>query len=186
MAPPDPTDGKPAERPASAARSAGMEHEIHLTETDTPSAASLLLGAAAVLPILIGTDITWWLDLPEAGIAAGLTVLWSGAVLVFLAGVWRGLSFRTPPDGARPRQVAASLWLFLLGLLALASPFPVPAVVLLILGFGSLAVLDPKGARTGEVPPFLGRLRPVQMLVALIGLTALLVRVLQAGGGAGG
>ena len=39
----------------------------------------------------------------------------------------------------------------------------VPALVLLIVGFGAIAILDPIAARRGEAPLFFARLRPVQI-----------------------
>ena len=47
-------------------------------------------------------------------------------------------------------------------------------LVLLLVGFGAIAVLDPIAARRGEAPLFFARLRPVQIPIALLSLAALL------------
>ena len=71
-------------------------------------------------------------------------------------GVRRGVSFRTPA-GPRFAQIATMLWLFMLGLTALAA-LPGPALpgiitpILLIIGYLSVAILDPIAARRGEAP----------------------------------
>jgi hypothetical protein len=49
----------------------------------------------------------------------------------------------------------------------------------LIVGYGSVALLDPPAARRGEVPAHFARLRPPQMLVAMSGLVALAWRVVS-------
>ncbi|WP_156311811.1 hypothetical protein [Methylobacterium platani] len=47
---------------------------------------------------------------------------------------------------------------------------PAIAAVLLIAGFGLVAVLDPVAARRGETPLFFARLRPVQRPLAIVSL----------------
>ena len=69
------------------------------------------------------------------------------------------------------------LWLFVLGLVALLSPWPVVTLGLLLLGTLSIAILDPLAARHGETPAFFARLRPFQMPIAIIGLAVLIVRL---------
>lgn len=151
--------------------------EIHLRESDAPPTDSVLLGTAAILPLLAAAIGAWLLHPGWLPLLLGLGILWAAAVLVFLAGVRRGLAFRTP-GGASAAQLGTMLWLFAAGLLALASPWPGPALMLLILGYASLALLDPWAARRGEAPPFLGRLRPAQMAIGLLALGALLARLL--------
>ena len=152
----------------------------HLTDGEedpkahTP-ALSLLLAYAAMVPIAMGTAASLVLDRDRRPTVTGLTVTWAGAVLCFLAGVRRGLSFRQP-GGSTVAQVAAMFWLFVLGAGALLSPRRGAALVLLLLGYGSMAVLDPKAAERQEAPRYLTRLRPVQMLVPILSLVVLLVR----------
>ena len=74
-------------------------------------------------------------------------------------------------------QLATSLGLFALGLAALAVPRTGVALALLLAGYLALAVLDPWAARRGEAPLFFARLRPLQMLVPIAGLAALLAHL---------
>ncbi|MGN6375936.1 MAG: DUF3429 domain-containing protein [Sphingomonas sp.] len=119
--------------------------------------------------------VAWLAPPPWPAIALAVAQGWGGVLLVFLAGVRRGLSFFTG-GGPRPAQIATMVWLFLLGCAALLVA-PLIAFPLLVVGYGSIALLDPPAARRGEAPAFFAQLRPPQMGVALIGLVALLVRV---------
>lgn len=146
---------------------------------DTPARVpplSLLLGygPAAVLPLLgllAWTGYDWALPLGR---------LWGAAILLFLAGVARGLSFFTE-GGPRPPQLATMAWRFGCGLLALALWLPA-AFVLLIAGYLGVALFDPWAARHGEAPRYFAQLRPPQMAVAILGLALLLARALGASG----
>jgi Protein of unknown function (DUF3429) len=152
-----------------------VEHRV--TESRRVPALSLVLGYGATVPFVAGAAAAWLLGRGGlAALAADLTVLWGGAILVFLAGVRRGLSFRTE-GGPTPAQLAASLGLFALGLAALAAPRTGAALALLLVGYAALAVLDPWAARRGEAPLFFARLRPLQMLVPVAGLAALLAHL---------
>jgi len=138
-----------------------------------PLSLTLGYGPMAAFPVLA---LAAWLappPWPAIAIAAGQG--WGAALLVFLAGVRRGLSFLTE-GGPRPAQIATMLWLFLLGGASLLTT-PRIAFALLVVGYGSIALLDPTAARRGEVPAFFARLRPPQMGLALVGLVALLVKV---------
>ena len=138
-------------------------------------ALSLVLGYGAMVPFAAGAVAAWLLEGNLAAVMVSLTVVWGGAILAFLGGVRRGLSFRHP-GGPTSAQLAAMLWLFCLGLAALLSPWPSASLVLLILGFLSLGILDPWAAQRGEVPLFFVRLRPIQMLIPIVSLAALLLR----------
>ena len=63
---------------------------------------SLFLGFGAMLPIAAGTILAYLLPGPSQEVLRDLTLLWSGAILLFLSGVRRGLAFRTPPAGETP------------------------------------------------------------------------------------
>lgn len=160
---------------------AGVERRVR--EPRRTPALSLLLGYGATAPLAAGALAAWLLDGRWVPLAAQLTALWGAAVLVFLAGVRRGLSFRTE-GGPTAAQIATTFWLFALGLAslwALSAPIAfrtVAALGPLLTGYASLAVLDPWAARRGEAPPFFARLRPVQMLVPVVSLAALLARLL--------
>ena len=97
-------------------------------------------------------------------------VRWGAAILAFLAGVRRGLSFRTP-GGERPAQIMTVIYLYLLAIGALLVPLPM-ALALLVMGFVSLGILDPGAARRQEAPLFFARLRPLQMAVPVCSLAA--------------
>jgi hypothetical protein len=147
-----------------------------VTESRRVPALSLVLGHGATVPFVAGAAAAWLLGQGPAALAADLTALWGGAILVFLAGVRRGLSFRTE-GGPTPAQLATSLGLFALGLAALAAPRTGAALLLLLVGYAALAVFDPWAAKRGEAPLFFARLRPLQMLVPIAGLAALLAHL---------
>jgi hypothetical protein len=137
---------------------------------------AVLFGYGPMLPLLAGAAGAWWWRGETGATIEGVTILWGAAILLFLSGVRRGLSFRTE-GGETLAQVATMLALFGLGFLALlaqAFGYRVPALVLLILGFAAIAVLDPIAAARGEAPLFFARLRPLQMPLAILGLAGLL------------
>ncbi|ESR26093.1 Permeases of the major facilitator superfamily [Lutibaculum baratangense AMV1] len=128
-----------------------------------------------MVPFVAGAAAAWWLAGTEAWFAARLTIIWGGALLIFFSGVRRGLSFRTP-GGPRPAQIVMFAWLFCLGLAVLLIPSEATALSLLLAGFVSLWVLDPRAAARREVPPYFARLRRVQMLIPIACLAMLLLR----------
>jgi hypothetical protein len=134
---------------------------------------SLGLAYAAMLPIVAGAMTCLLLRGDGAVLAVHLTVTWSGAVLCFLSGVRRGLSFRQL-GGPVLSQLAAMLWLFVLGVVSLLSPWAVLSLMLQILGYATMAVFDPIAGREGEAPRYFQRLRPVQMLVPIASLAVIL------------
>ena len=132
---------------------------------------SLLLGFGPMLLFPALALVAWgWPEWRWLALAAGQ--VWASALLVFIAGVRRGLSFFTE-GGPRPAQIAATLWLFAAGLTTLLAPLPWSHLVPLA-GFASLAASDPPAARRGEVPAFFARLRPAQSAIACAGLAGLL------------
>lgn len=142
--------------------------------SDTPRNVpllSLLLGYGPVALILLLALLAWagwaW--------AAPLARLWAAAILIFIAGVARGLSFFTQ-GGPHLSQIIVMLWRFACGLAALAVAelwaFPILAA-----GYLSALVHDPHAARHGEAPRFFASLRPPQMIVALTGLVILAAMV---------
>ena len=158
--------------------------EYRLTESRQPPPLSLFLGFAAMVPFAAGAVCSWLAAGPWRGGLMDATILWGCAILTFLAGVRRGVSFRTP-GGATFAQIATMLWLFLIGMAALwmfvlggaqqAMGATIAALALLLVGYVSLAVVDPLAARRGEAPLFFARLRPVQMLIPVASLAALIV-----------
>lgn len=153
------------------------DHRYTVSEPERIPIEGLLFGYAAMVPIAAGALAAWLLapgSAPAALIVA-LTSAWAGAVVAFLAGVRRGLSFRAP-NGATAPQIATMLWLFLLAFAALVLGAGRLATAILTLGYLSLAVFDTMAARREEVPPYFARLRPAQMAVAVVSLMALFAR----------
>lgn len=150
---------------------------LHVTEPRAVPWLSVVFGYGPMLPFLAGAAAAWiGRGEPLGAAAQSLTLLWGCAILLFLSGVRRGVSFRTE-GGARFSQIATMLGLFCLGFAALVLASlnrDVAALVLLILGFLSLTILDPIAARRGEAPLFFARLRPAQIPLAILGLAALL------------
>ena len=138
---------------------------------------SFVLAYAAMVPIAAGALACWLLHGSAALLAMRLTIGWSGAVLCFLSGVRRGLSFRQE-GGPVLSQLATMLWLFVLGVASLLSPWAVPSLVLQMLGYATMAIYDPIAAREGEAPRYFQRLRPVQMLVPMASLGLVLSSLL--------
>lgn len=140
--------------------------------TDTPDKTPLLsqvLGFGPTLVILVAGALA----LANVPWALTLGVLFAAAILIFLAGVVRGLSFFTE-GGPRVSQVAVMSMRFGCGLLALLLP-PSLAAPLLAVGYLSALVYDPFAARSGGAPRYFARLRPPQMAIALVGLILLFV-----------
>jgi hypothetical protein len=151
---------------------------IEAEERARPAALSRFLGWGAVAPVALCLIGVLAFEGAESALARQLGVLWGAAILIFLAGVRRGLSFRTP-GGARAAQIATMAWYFVVGLaaalasLATAPPWLGPALALA--GFASLIALDPPAARRAEAPLFFLRLRPPQMGTASALYAAMLV-----------
>jgi hypothetical protein len=136
---------------------------------------SVVFGYGPMLPFVAGAGAAWWLGGAWGEAMLSLTGLWGCAILLFLSGVRRGLSFRTE-GGPTWVQIATMLGLFLLGFGGLVLLFLGalrPALALLIVGFTGVAILDPIAARRGEAPLFFARLRPFQIPIAIVSLCAL-------------
>ena len=139
-----------------------------------------LLGYGAMLPLAAGSIGVWLLPAPWTALLLRCTLIWGGAILAFLAGVRRGLSFRTE-GGPTAAQLLGMLWLFALALAALLAPWPTLSCALLLVGYASVAILDLPAAHDGEAPSFFARLRPPQMLAALASLVLLGARAIMGG-----
>ncbi len=151
----------------------GQAAPVRFTIEERPEVPvlGLLLGGVAMVPFALLAGLLWLGPAVWAPAALRWLVCWGAAILAFLSGVRRGLSFRTP-GGERAVQIATMAWLYLLAIAALLVTAPVVALALLMAGFLSIAVLDPAAARRQEAPLFFARLRPVQMTVPLAGLAA--------------
>lgn len=149
---------------------------LQVSEPRTVPWLGVVFGFGPMIPFAVGAALAWWRrdDLGDAILY--LTILWGCAILLFLSGVRRGVSFRTE-GGATFIQIATMLGLFSLGFVALVAASlgqTVTALALLVAGFTTVAILDPIAARTGEAPLFFARLRPFQIPIAILSLCALL------------
>ncbi len=150
------------------------DHRFTVTEPTRIPFEAVVLGYGPMLLILAGGAATWLLNGPTAEVAARLTFTFAAAILLFLSGVRRGLSFRSP-EGPTLSQIATFMWLFFLGLGAVLLGPSWIATMLVILGYGSVAVLDAMAARREDAPPYFARLRPTQMPIGILGLVVLLL-----------
>ena len=145
------------------------------TRDPIPPLSLIFAYGPAFLILVLGIG-GWLLPLPFQGMAVAAGYLWGTAILLFLAGVTRGLSFFTA-GGPRPSQVAMFLFLFLLGFGALIAPMWI-GLALLLPGYAGIALFDPPAARAGLAPGYFARLRPPQMAIIVAGLLLLLVRAI--------
>ena len=155
------------------------EREITVSEHPQVPWLSIVLGYGPMLPFVAGAAAVWLSTGPIRLEIITTTVLWAGSILAFLAGVRRGLSFRTQ-GGPTVAQIATMFVLFVLALGALATlvhGWLLSSLILLLVGFATLLALDPVAAARGEAPEFFARLRPPQIAIAVASLAALLANV---------
>ena len=82
---------------------------------ESQPALGLILGYGATVPFIAARPEPRSSIIPRSlSFASTLSSFGGAAILLFLAGVRRGLSFRTP-GGATAGQIAASLWYFAAG-----------------------------------------------------------------------
>jgi hypothetical protein len=155
---------------------AGVRNEerrrIEVIESGRIPGLDILFGFGPTLPFAAGAALAWWLPQPSRMIALQLVALWGSAILLFLSGVRRGLSFRTE-GGPTWSQMATMLALFCMGLGALAALLIdalLIALIVLLAGFGAVFVLDPIAAGRGEAPLYFSRLRRLQIPIILLAL----------------
>ena len=155
------------------------EREIDVVEHPEVTWLSVVLGYGPMLPFVFGAIAAWTTKGDLRGEVVLLTIIWGSAILAFLAGARRGLSFRTE-GGSTSAQIATMFCLFVLALASLVAvvhAYALSATGLLLLGFIAILILDPIAARHGEAPLFFARLRPPQMAIAVVSLIALLANV---------
>ncbi len=156
---------------------------IEVSERPEVPWLSILLGYGPMLPLVAGAAASWLVRGSWHGEIVLVTMIWADCILAFLAGVRRGLSFRTE-GGPAPAQIATMFCLFVLALaslLALVHGFARSAVGCALVGFAAIMVLDPIAARRGQAPLFFARLRPPQIVIAVASLAALLASVWLSG-----
>ena len=148
--------------------SAGTEDTARRTPLE-----SVFFAYAGVAPVVVGAAAFFWLRGEAGALIVRLTIVWAGAILCFLAGVRRGLSFRQD-GGPLLTQLATMLGLFTLGFVALVIPWTRMALILEIVGFATMAIYDPVAARKEEAPAYFQRLRPIQMILPTVSLGLIL------------
>jgi hypothetical protein len=132
----------------------------------------IIFGFGPTIPFVLGAAAAVGFEEPWRQMALQITILWGSAILLFLAGVRRGLSFRTE-GGPTWAQMATMLMLFGLGLCSLAVVSLdrlIWAFALLLIGFTAIFVLDPIAARRGEAPLYFEHLRRLQIPIILVAL----------------
>ena len=157
----------------------GGTRTIDVSERRDVPWLSVVLGYGPMLPFVVGAGASWVLRGFWHGEVVLVTMIWANAILAFLAGVRRGLSFRTE-GGPALAQIATMFCLFvlaLLSLLALTHGFTRLAIGSTLLGFAAILVLDPIAAHDGQAPLFFARLRPPQISIAAASLAVLLANV---------
>ncbi len=152
-----------------------------ITEPRETPWLGVFFGYGAMVPFVIGVLAFWLTPEPWRGAALAVTLFWGCAILTFLSGVRRGVSFRTP-GGVTAAQIVTMLWLFCLGFAAIvltAIALPLSAAVLLLAGYLTLGVFDPIAAHKLEVPLSFARLRPAQMAIPAVCLAGTIVLLLS-------
>lgn len=136
-----------------------------------------VLGWGAMAPLALCAVAAWLSAGSVRAVAMSLAIIWGGAVLVFLAGVRRGLGFRTP-SGARSSQIAFVLWTFALAFGSMIALQPLTSVGLLILGYAGMALAARGAALRDEAPVSFAGWGPAQMSVAALSLCAVAARLM--------
>jgi hypothetical protein len=135
------------------------------------------LGWGAMAPLIVCAMGAWLSVGSVRAMVMSLAIIWGGAVLVFLAGVRRGLDFRTA-GAARSRRILFVLWTFALAFGSMIALQPLTSVGLLILGYVGMA-LSERGAALREEGPFVfSGLRPAKMSIAALSLCAVAARLM--------
>ena len=145
---------------------------IEIIEDNEIPRLDILFGFGPTVPFVVGAVVAWLSPQPSRLIALQLVALWGSAILLFLSGVRRGLSFRTEGGPTWP-QMATMLALFCLGLgalVALMIDALLLALIILLASYVAVFVLDPIAARRGEAPLYFARLRRLQIPIVLLAL----------------
>ena len=103
------------------------------------------------------------MHLPFDEQVARLALAWAGAIICFMAGVRRGLSFDTR-SGPAAAELASMLLLFVAGFASLVCTPAWPAFACgdLMAAYALVGVFDAQAARAGQASRFFGHLRPAQ------------------------
>jgi hypothetical protein len=152
------------------------ERQITVNERESVPLSSVMLAYGPIGLMAAGAIGALWYTGELRVEIIRLTILWSATILAFLAGVRRGLSFRTE-GGPAPVQMATMLCFFVLALGALVSVSFGHAIVAssaLLFGFLIATIVDPIAAKAGQAPLFFLKLRPGQMVLGTAAMALLL------------
>lgn len=155
------------------------QRSFRITERPQIPWLSVVFGYLPMVPFVGGAIGAWLLPVWLRPEVISLTIIWAAAILAFLGGVRRGLSFRTE-GGPALAQIITMFCVYVLAFLALASAsfgLFTSAVAMLFVGFLALETLDPVAARNGQAPLFFARLRPAQLGVAVASLGIVFLRL---------
>lgn len=137
---------------------------------------SLIFGYGPMMPFLAAAIGVWLMPPPWPSVARDMVTFWGALIIAFVAGVRRGFGFGAPaaPTSA---AIAAMLLYFVPAGLALVLHWadrPVLALAVLIASYALVAILDARAAKAGSAPAHFARIRPAQMMIAVVGLVAVL------------
>jgi hypothetical protein len=131
----------------------------------------LCLGVAAAVPLLAAAGFVWSQPAGASTWTRTLAVIWASSLLTFFAGVRRGLTF-SEAGGGRGGELAAMLFVFIIGVLSLVLVSPALAAV----GFASVGWLDARSGARLEAPRYFKIFRPIQMSVCVTALVVIQIR----------
>jgi hypothetical protein len=141
---------------------------------------SIIFGYGPMIPLAVAAIAVWLPIGSVRNLVLTLMILYGASILAFLAGVRRGLSFRTA-GGPTVTQIATMAGLYSLALAALIVFHFSASVIasgLLFVGYGLLWFLDPLAARRGEAPLFFFPLRLTQMPIAVVSWASVFLNLL--------
>jgi hypothetical protein len=150
---------------------------LEVRETAEGHLLDRVLGWGAIAPLAACAVAAWLSAGSVRAVVMSLAIIWGGAVLVFLAGVRRGLGFHAP-GGMRSSQIVFMLWTFALAFGSMIALQPLTSLGLLMLGYAGMALSARAATLREEVPIFSAGLRPVQMSIALLSLCAVAARLI--------
>ncbi len=155
------------------------DRALDIVEAERPSRLDLALAFGAVAPLVAGAVAAWTTGGSTRDLAMSLAIIWGGAILAFMAGVRRGLSFRTR-DGPQGAQLAVTLWIFALAFGSMVALRPLTSLILLIVGYASLLLsAGAAAAAHADASLAFGSVRPVQTAVAVLSLCVVAARLLM-------
>ena len=139
----------------------------------------LTLGSLAIAPLVLGAIAIFVVPAVKTDWVSSATIVWSGALLAFLAGVRRGLTF-SEAGGARNDEIFSMHWIFACGVVVLLLPVQIPSLLIAIAGFCSVGILDWRAARKQQAPHYFVSFRPLQTVAAACALAVIAARDISA------